>query len=219
MLLLFPRALPIGRTTLSASKRMTAANVTRKLLKRWSHYLPQEISWHPVQPSLTIYIYKYLSHGSQAGNHSLWKQLPQPWPDHPELASGAPEESSPSKVTVQSTFLEVKFVGKLIYVMEGEVDFMLWEFGITGADLFGEHSECIVVSPTEISGSLGNTYLCPSMYLLHGSDLMKKISLKWFPRVPDWYTLWDHAGYHLILGLKRKENINMNGECTGLLYL
>jgi len=25
-------------------QRMTAANVARKLLKRWSHYLPQEIS-------------------------------------------------------------------------------------------------------------------------------------------------------------------------------
>jgi len=46
-----------------------------------------------------------------------------------------------------------------------------------GADLFGEHSECIVVSPPEISGSLANTYLCPSMYLLHGSDLMKQKSL------------------------------------------
>ena len=78
MLPLFPRALPIGKTPLSASESITPANFTRKLLKRWSHRLPQkDILVKPyIQPELP----KYTSHESQAGTRILGKQLPQPLP-------------------------------------------------------------------------------------------------------------------------------------------
>ena len=67
-------------------RMVTLPATTRDIGETLSSLITLNTLWNPV-------------HESQAGNHSLGKWLPQSWPDHPKLPSGAPARAEMPEVS------------------------------------------------------------------------------------------------------------------------